>query len=333
MLKILEKPVEVDLNRRLELINVIENEPGNLRIDPNNFRGVTTIVDGRRALFDSRVIKEDLDQVEKKKKWIEENESKLSGEERLNKAVALFVESAIPSCIRKFNWLGNVRVIRPSLYDDYFNGIDCAIQIFPEEIVESDIDIRCMGFSIDFTISEKAKEKKLYDIINTIADGKTPSMKYFETEIRKKDGLQEIKRREFLVPKVVITCSKKWLDESLGYLDGHFKDLDNLIFQEKVRNMALKYLVIRDSIIQLELFAVVAEIEGNSFAQKAYLNSLSAFKKILNELKINREDLDKRVDAVERSAPAFDPNTHHDIVEMWIKAAKEAKENKKRGRF
>lgn len=287
---------ELDLQEVISLIENIEKLPENERIDPNFFRNVKKVVDGKEINeFPIKMIMEDLKKVEEKKEMILHQKQNLTEAEINANTVASFVETAVPEAIKKLGWLGDkIKVIRPSLYDDYFRGIDNIIQILPDEVVEDEKDIKCMGFSIDFTISDDAAKKKVFEAALAIAKGKVPSIKYFNTNIITKKGKQNVKIRDFPIPKIIISCPHKILEESQEDLLNFEKNPNDVDAKERAEDTKLKYYFIRECLTQLEFFAEVAKKFANINAEKVYLSSLESLRNIMDEQGIDDKLLDKK---------------------------------------
>ncbi len=298
----------INLEEVKSAIEKIVNSPENKRIDLNYFRDVKKIIDGKEIyVFPVEMLKADIKEVGDKTRWIKKQKAQLSDKERNANAVAEFVEVAIPETIRKLKWLGDkIKVIRPSLYDDYFNGIDNVIQMLPDEIVENENDIKCIGFSIDFTISDEQAEKKMIDAILDIVSGKVPLMKYFNTDIKTKHGYKNIKIRDFQIPKIIMSCPHKILSESQDDLLNFEKNPNDIDIKNKAENTSLRYYFIRETLSQLKFFSALAEKVGNIAAKILYENALHSFEEMIENQGINESVLDKKVGKISGTVGKFD---------------------------
>jgi hypothetical protein len=326
--KDIENSEEINLEEVISIIDYIENLPENKRIDPNYFRNVKKIINGKEVnVFPIKMIKEDLDAVEEKRKMILTKKQNLTNEEINANIIANFVETSIPEAIKKLDWLGNkIKVIRPSLYDDYFRGIDNIIQILPDKIIEDKKDLKCIGFSIDFTISDMAAEEKVFEAALAIAKGKVPSIKYFNTDIMTKHGSENIKIKDFQIPRIIISCPNKILEESQEDLLNFEKKPEDLETRENAQDTTLRYYFIRECLTQLKFFAEVAKRVKNTVAYDVYMNSLESFKKILDELGIDEKLLNKKIGKISGLISAFDLDANNG---QFVQLLEIMKENKK----
>ena len=275
-----------EIGKLADIIEQIESKPENLSINPRDFNGV--------SFFTQDEIERDLYLVEEKRNKIQKNQDK--SEEMTNALItANFVEAMVPEAIRSLEWLGNkVRVIKPSLYDDYYRGIDNVLQILPEDVIENEKWIRCIGFSMDFTISKEDAEKKAFDLMIALTKGVVPSMKYFKTDVVTTHGPMEIKLKNFKLPRIIMFCPKEIMNESKEQLLNYQTNTDSTDARETAKDCDLKYHFIRESISQLEFFAKLSGIVGNDTAQKVYSDSLISFRQILLEQGITDEIVSNR---------------------------------------
>lgn len=313
---------ELNLQEFISAIDRIENLPENKRIDPNFFRNVFKIVDGKEVKeFPVKMIMGDLEEVEKIRASILNRRKDLSEDQIKANVISNFVEAMVPEAIKKLGWLGEkIKSIRPSLYDDYCRGIDNILQILPDEVVESEKDIKCIGISIDFTISEGEANKKMGEALAKIAEGKVPLVKYFNTNIITKDGKQNVKIRDFPMPRIIITCPRKIILESQDDLLNFSNNPDDTEAKEKAKETKLKYYFIRECLTQLEFFVDVAKRLGKTNAEQVYLNSLGLFKDILDEQGIDKKLLDKKNGKVLGLMSNFDLDANDGQLEKLLKA-------------
>jgi len=269
------------------VIEKIDQKPENQPIDPKDFVGV--------SFFDEEEVKRDIYLVEEKRNKIlnEKSTNPIQNDAHIS---ANFVEVAVPEAIKELGWLGKkVKVIKPSLYDDFFRGIDNVIQILPDEEVRDQKWIRCIGFSMDFTIDKEAAKNKAIEEMIAIKKGKVPAMKYFKTDIMTTEGQMEIKLKNFKIPKVIMLCPKEIMDESKNDL-LHFEiNPDDEYARKKAEDCVFKYYFMKESLAQLEFFATLAGMVGNKAAEDTYKNSLESFRHILKEQGIDEDFLEKKV--------------------------------------
>jgi len=280
------KNTSSDSGELLTFIDQIESNPDNKRIDPSEFIGLTTNYGGQKVvLFTEEVVKNDLLAVEQKLTQIKKSMAELSDSQREANITADFVETMIPQAIKELGWLGDqVKVIHPSLYDDFFRGIDMAIQILPDKEIVDERDMRCLGFSIDFTISRKEAETKFFNEMISIVLGRIPAMKYFATKFRTKEGEKEIKLKDFKIPRVIMTCTGQALEEAKEDFLKFEDDNKNQAVIERVSNNPLRFHFINETLSQLRFFTVLAEKVGNFRARDIYENSLRAFEVAVSEI-------------------------------------------------
>lgn len=298
-IKHFEAPEEINLDEIRSIIEKRESLPENKRIDPNDFRN--------NEAFPINMIKGDLEEVEEKRKRILEQKSRLSKDQIDANTIANLVEVAVPEAIRNLGWLGDkVKVIRPSLYDDYFRGIDNIVQMLPEEKIEDEKDLKCMGFSIDFTISDEEAQKKAFEAMLAIARGKIPSIKYFSTDIMTKKGKRNVKIRDFQIPRIIMSCPHKILKESQDDLMNYEKNPNDDEAKDNAKDTTLRYYFIRESLSQLKFFADLAERMENNGAKKVYEDSLESFEKIIDEEGLDDKTLGEKVGKTSGLIGAFD---------------------------
>ncbi len=293
--------IETEYQELVTLLNVIESRPENIRINPKDFRGAKHEVNGEWVYtFPEAMVKGDLKDVEKKREMISKEETTLSEKDKQISKMANFIEVAVPEAIRKFGWLGeNVKVIRPSLYDDYFRGIDNIVQVEPNKPIENEKDINCIGFSIDFTISEKAAVDKMFWLAVSLAKGKIPSVKYFSANIKTKEGTSKnVKIKDFQMPKVIMACPGRVNSESKGDLLNVEKNPNDQEAIAAAKDTTLRYYFIRETLTQLAFLSDTSKRLGNMDAAELYAKSLESFQQIMAEQGITQELLDQKLDGI-----------------------------------
>ncbi len=264
------------------------------RIDPTNFIGLTQTFKGKQeVLFSEAEVRDDVSKVDAKMAGIKRKRQDVEGHQREADMDADFVEIMIPQAIRELGWMGdNVRVINPTLYDDLFRGIDMAIQMTPNEVVEDERSVRCLGFSVDFTISHTEAKKKMFDEIVQITQGRIPSMKYFEAEIITKDGPKKIRLKNFKMPKVIVSCTGEALKEAEEDFLAYESDKGNAVVKEKASQNPLRFHFIKEALAQMRFLIKLAERVGNARAKEVYGASLAAFEEVIREQGIDEAKLE-----------------------------------------
>ena len=296
-----------------EIDNIVENiDKRNPRIKLADFYDT--------ELFTKEHIDHDIEDEESDTKEFTEQKKRLSPHQRERMKIAEFVEVSIPEAIKNLGWLGEkVKVIRPSKWDDYKRGIDNVIQMLPEEVVEDEKDLKCIGFSIDFTISEKSTIDKAFEVSLAIARGKVPSMQYFSTSIKTKDGEKDIKIRDFKIPRIIMSCPDEILNKSKNDLLNYEKNPDDEKSVEKAKDSALRYHFIRETLSQLEFFANLSDEVKNEAAGKIYRDSLEQFTKIIDEQGIDDEMIKEKTGRSKGLISAFDLEANDG---QWLKILK-----------
>jgi hypothetical protein len=278
------------------------------------------------GLFTKAHIDHDIKDVENKRREILEQKVNLSEYQKSRDKIAEFVEVSIPEAIRNLGWLGeNVNVIRPSDWDDYFRGIDNVVQMLPDEIIEDENDLKCIGFSIDFTISEKSALDKVFEASLAIARGKVPSMQYFSADIKTKDGDKNIKLRDFKIPRIIMSCPDDVLNKSKNDLLNYEKNPDDENIKEKAKDCVLRYHFIKETLSQLEFFSDLSSKLGNTEAEKVYSESLEIFKELIEEQGIDEKLIKEKTGGVKGLIGAFDLEANNG---QWIEILKVMAKNK-----
>ncbi len=245
-----------------DLIEKVEGNPENRRIDPKDFIDYSVPMAGRVVnLFPKAEVEADLQRVEERRRAFTEKSQVV---EKIDNgevsAMAALVESMLPQLIRELAWLGErVKVINSSLYDDYFNKIDGALQLLPDREIRDERDIRCVGFSIDFTLSQKEALGKIFDQIVFLSQGRIPKMKYFQTEISTLQGPKDIKLRDFKIPHVILACSGDLVEDSVDDFTAYEEGAEDSNLRERLDNCDLKFYFIRETVSQLIFFAELLE--------------------------------------------------------------------------
>lgn len=316
------KKVGSDADGLRQFIDEIESDPDNYRIDPLDFVGLKAYFGGQETvLFSREEVEADLARVEEKKQSILREKEKLSEEQLEKRITAEFVETMIPVAIKEMGWIGDrVRVIHPTLFDDFFRGVDMAVQINPEKEIRSEREMRCLGFSVDFTISRDEAKKKFFGELLAIARGELPEMKYFSTKFETSLGTREIKLKSFKIPKIILTCNGAPLDDAKEDFMAYEDDPDNSTVKERVNNNPLRYFFIKETLRQLEIFVKIADKLGNERVGDFYYKSLTAFRDMISDLGFTQAFLDEKTkllpSLVEKD---FDPDSNGGQILALIK--------------
>ena len=316
----IKKPMNerLDLSAVMSIIKSVKDHPSNDRIDPNDFRNATTLDDEHVSV---NVIKKDLEEVERKKNKIAELSENLDPNQARANLIANFVEIAIPESIKNLGWLGtNVRIINPSLYDDYERGVDSILQMYPNEIIKSRKDLRILGFSIDFTISETQYEKKFFNNGLAIAEGKIPQIRYFSADVMTESGNRNVKIIDLPIPKIIISCPQnELLAEAQEHLFEYSKSPKDEDKKRAAQGTTLKYYFIRESLAQLRCFKDLSEKFENYEAEELYSKALDSFIAILKENGIDDEVLEQKLVDINQPKISLDnPNEKYEFIINYI---------------
>lgn len=245
----------------MALVRKIESDPENQRINPSDFVDHTARISGREVnLFPAAEVRADMERVAQ---WQKTLTAKYEEEEVVVQetgAKAALIESMLPQLVKELSWLGDrVKVINSSLYDDYFNKIDGAIQLLPDREIRDEKDIRCVGFSTDFTLSAEEARKKIFEQAVFLCQGRLPRMKYFRTDIETSAGPKTIKLKDFKMPRVILACSGKVVDDSIDDFAAYEHNQEDVAVRERLDNGDLKFYFIREIVAQLDFFVKLTQ--------------------------------------------------------------------------
>ena len=255
-----------------QLISRIENKPENQRIDPRDFKDI---------FDDPNEIENDIASSERLLERFKESTNALGEREKVMTVDANLVETMVPEAIKKLGWLGYVKVIKPSLYDDFVRHIDTIVQIQEKEVAETIEDLRCLGFSIDFTISPTEARENVIKIAEEIARGYIPSAKYFKTEFKTKNGTESVKLKNFKMPRIVIACDKKMMEEAKSRFVEYIHHPEDDKKRKEAQECDMKFVFIYEAMVQIEYFGLIAKQVGNVAAERKHAEVLEAFKRII----------------------------------------------------
>ncbi|MEK7610055.1 MAG: hypothetical protein AAB470_02980 [Patescibacteria group bacterium] len=178
--------------------DAITDETERLRTGMSIFKGA--------GLNEDVDIENDIQKCEKKQSIILEEKKNLTGEALENYKRGQRAEYVFRHAIQDFGWLADkVNMIIASQFDDYFRGIDSIAQIpVGKEGLEH------IGFAMDFATSVEDIGKKLRQTFDSIDNGYTPTVKYFDS---KHTG----KKVDFRVPRIVIGAGSETLERLINY--------------------------------------------------------------------------------------------------------------------
>jgi hypothetical protein len=243
------------------------------RINPLDFRGVSG--------FSDEEIVEDARKVENNRLVIAEKIEQMSPAQKSINEDGRIVESLLRACIREASWLGkDTRLILPSLFDDYFRGIDMIT-----EFSKDPTDPRHIGFGVDFTIASEELAHKLTGIIKSVSDGFAPSVKYFESPVLGK-------RKNVWMPKVVLAAdyqSVKRVADAFVEARSNGRPVKGIL-----ENDPLQFVLLDEVRGQLTAFRNIAyEMYGNKKAGGLYHRALMSFLDMLEEKGLTKDVLEK----------------------------------------
>ncbi len=247
-------------------------------------------------------IRQDLEAVARKKKNIERIDPEPS---HLAKTLeALFAEQ-----IELSEWLGeNAQTIITSTYDDFFNGVDMAVEF------STDQGFRHMVFGIDVTSSSQGLEKKLSIAREKIHEGKLTQIKYFKSDT------SNIRGELSNIPLFVIGVSAKTVSEvaSLRLLIHTLRQKINQpeemvggvrfspeakeSFRERLRETSTKlashfvrYQILQELSMQLEVFTAYAQEFGKDGIVETFNGIKSILEPLLKDMKASLDPADQHL--------------------------------------
>jgi hypothetical protein len=125
-------------------------------------------------LYGKESVMKDMWEVKRKQDNIKQEDSPVSAEDA--KLAGIF-EAITLEHAELSNWLGeDVAMLKTSLYDDYFNGIDLIAE-WQQEGRESHV----LALAVDITFGAKTVERKLEHIRRDIDKGELGQIKYFKS--------------------------------------------------------------------------------------------------------------------------------------------------------
>ncbi len=176
----------------------IMQETDRARIDMSSFRGA--------KFYDTDEIDADLHQCQELHQRFEDEREHYTPEKRAQFERGLAAEYTFRHAIEEYGWLADdVNVIVTSEYDDYVGGIDTIAQI-----IMGAERFEHLGFAIDFATGTDDVGKKIRRTFDSLDQGFTPRVKYFDSE---KTG----KLKNFKVPRIVIGASPETLERLATY--------------------------------------------------------------------------------------------------------------------
>lgn len=260
--------------RKLEEIESVAEEITRLRINPIDFKD--------HPSFNEDEINDDLNHCREKELRIVEQKKEFTPEQLAETEHGLRAEYAFRHAIQDFGWLSNkVNMIVASQFDDYFRGIDSIAQI---DIGPGNLEN--IGFALDFSTSLEDLGHKLAQTFDSIDNGYTPTVKYFDSE---KTG----KIKNFRVPRIVVGAGK----DTFHRLSEYGKELSSnpLTMTESKKqemiNDSFKHILIGEIIAQLSIYCnrlkkviAQAKVEWNNDVERRAVESLSIHEKALKNI-------------------------------------------------
>lgn len=197
-------------------------------------------------------------------------------------------EAMLNDQIEESNWLGeNARVIIPSKYDDYKNGVDSIVE-FDEETNRAHL-----ALAIDITKSPEEVRKKLARIRGSINEGTLSEIKYFLA--RNNQGEITERAEKSGVPRVVVGADQKTMDE-VGELLIRYKTLrknqpkpgevghdDFRKLREKLAAHPMQFQIISEVRAQLTAFRGYAEANNKLAVIPAFDRMLGILDSIMEQ--------------------------------------------------
>ncbi len=324
---------EANLHRRLgssdadqlqKCVEKMKAQSGDNRINPVDFRGIKVMTTGGEiSLFRDEEIVGDIKAVQKAEADFARKASNFGDKEVENFLKADFVENIIPAGIKDFNWLGEkVKTILPSTYDDIFNHVDLILQMLPKEVAEKPEDLKCVGFSVDLTVSPAEAREKFGNLMMSLARDGQSRVKYFKTEMKTTEGEKEIKLRNFKLPRVIVSCSGEVLNEIQEEFMRLTDDENDESAKEKIKDCRLKYVVIQEIFIQLKLISLIFGKDGIMDISISYGRALTAFTKLMAEQGITPENIGQKTGSNNGSISQIVGNDKIDqfaqIIKGWM---------------
>lgn len=256
---------------RQELLSALEKEE-RLRINPVDFRGVPGFTD--------QEIMDDVRRVQEKQRMIADEQTNLPATDKKIYEDSRLLESVLFSSIKDSHWLGEkTGLVIPSLYDDYFRGVDAIAEFAKEKS-----DPRHIGFSIDFTMSPETLAKKMMQNIETLSKGFVPSVKYFNSPILGK-------RKNVWMPRIILGADyasvKRIAD---AYIEAHAQGGTGE--RDVLANDPAQFVLLDEIRAQLRAFRNMAyEYFNNEKAGGIFQRAFVTFMEVLKERGIDEKIL------------------------------------------
>jgi hypothetical protein len=215
-------------------------------------------------LYQKEAVMRDMWDVKRKKDAIKKSDSPEMAE---NARLAEVFEAITLEHAELSNWLGeDVTMLKTSLYDDYFNGVDLLAE-WQKEGAEP----HALALAVDVTFGVRTVERKLNQIRRDIDEGKLGRIKYF----RNASGTYRGERSD--AAKVVIGVSKGavhalarlWADNDKKALGTH----------------PIQRVLVEEIDTQLRAMQRYAQSRGRGTVADAYGRSLSIIGKVRDQKK------------------------------------------------
>lgn len=279
-----------ELFSKVEKISPIEEEVfkrlipkfKELRIDMDEFEGV----------YSREEIDRDKKSIEIKKAFFESDDSPLNRR-------AQILEALLAEQIELSEWFGpDSLTIVPSEYDDFYHGVDLAVEF------QKDDKVQHMAMGIDVTTSQGLSTlTKLILIKSKIEEGRLTEMKYFVSE-----GQPDVRKRKTDIPSLVIGADPRTINElaNLWLTIDKSKNPEPEVdqagreelrerareAQQKLANHRVQVLILRQIELQLKAFADLARTKGPSHQKivAQFEKLLVLVKEILSQKKLSKAD-------------------------------------------
>jgi hypothetical protein len=185
-------------------------------------------------------------------------------------------EHLVLKSIEEARWLGKeVRVLLPTIYDDYTSHIDG----IAERGTERD-NVDHVAISFDFTISRGEIREKIENILRGLQYGLIPTVKYFSSPIIGKIY-------DFPLPRVVIGLEmrtvKRLADE---YTEAHA--VKSAQFQKDYEDDPAQYVILSEIIFQLKVFGDFVFLHTRDAQKRDFFHK--PLKRLLKTLKERKVD-------------------------------------------
>ena len=191
------------------------------------------------GIYSDTEVQSDLNKVAKRKKEIQEGAtSKEDGMRMISEVLGKLL-----SHLAEVNkWLGpNVHIVQASLFDDFFNGVDCIADFETRE--------EHLAFAVDATTAKDIStiRKKIAIIRKNIESGRMAEVKYSSDE----NGKSQKPLRN--IPHIIIGADRRMVDDVSELLLNETKNLSKIAFHP------LMFVILDQTRAQLKMFGEFAK--------------------------------------------------------------------------